>query len=447
MKQILLVLFLLISINAFPQTGQYIKDSKTGCMIWSYEYSLGAGISWTGDCKNNYAEGNGTLLCYEDGKLAAEYTGQMKGGKFNGKGKYSIFGLGVMEGDFTDGLLNGKGAIYFDNGGKTIGNFVNGDFLNLDDNYLAVLKKEYLTLKDSTEIYINGNGSDMFFYYALVPDKEINAVLILLPSAGETSENVISCNKELMQKAYDNGILTAVISCNNNKSLESDMRAMNFFEIVFEKLVTKFSAPKDKFILSGLSLGGENALLYTEMSRNKKYNTYIYPLAVIGADPPVDNVTLYHHAKYEIDLYAKDTTKITDSKQMALNEDNFIIKYYHDLYGGPPEEFPDKYSASSVFSLNRDDGGNAKFLIDVPVRIYSDPDVVWQLKNKSRDFYHMNAADQSAMINFLMLKGNKNAEFVQALGKGYRVDGTRHPHSWSIVDPAGCIEWILKLAK
>ena len=51
------------------------------------------------------------------------------------------------------------------------------------------------------------------------------------------------------------------------------------------------------------------------------------------------------------------------------------------------------------------------------------------------------------MIRFLMLNGNKNAAFIQALGKGYRVDGTRHPHSWSIVNPAEFIKWILELIK
>ncbi len=59
----------------------------------------------------------------------------------------------------------------------------------------------------------------------------------------------------------------------------------------------------------------------------------------------------------------------------------------------------------------------------------------------------MNALDQSAMINYLRRLGNKDAEFINAFGKGYRLDGTRHPHSWSIVDAANCINWIKKIVE
>jgi hypothetical protein len=448
MRLLIFGLLIILTTNCFAQSnGQFVKEHKNNCKIWLDEVTPTDSLIWNGNCKNNFASGQGFLQWYQNNKLAATYNGEMKQGKFHGKGKFEIIGYATFEGTFINGALNGKGAAYFNNGGKTIGNFVNGDFLNLDDKYLTVLKKQYVDIKDSTEIYGNHDEVDKLFYYSLIPDKKIEAVLVLFPSTGETVENVISCNKELMQLAYDNNILSAVASANYNKTLESDKAAMFFFETVFEELITKFKAPKDKFILSGLSLGGENALQYTEMSRNKRYTTYVKPLAVIGVDPPVDYVTLYHHAKDEIALYSKNPAKITASKQLALNEDNFLIKYFHNLYGGSPEEFPDKYSDGSLFSLDHEDAGNAKYLIDVPVRIYCDPDVVWQLMNKGRDFYHMNAPDQSAMIRFLMLKGNKNAEFIQALGKGYRVDGTRHPHSWSIVDPADCIKWILELIK
>jgi len=447
MKHIILSLILLSSFNVFSQTGQYVKDIKTGCMIWSDEYSPKDSLIWSGSCKNGYAFGNGILRWYQDHKLAVIYTGQMNQGKLNGKGKYEIIGYATFEGNFTNGALNGKGAAHYSNGGKTIGNFVDGNFLNLDDKYLAILRKQYLNINDSTEIYINDNGSDQLFYYALIPRQTINAVLVLFPSTGETAENVISCNKNLMQQAYNNNILPVVVSVNYNKTLESDQKAMQLFDTVFEDLIRKYRVPKDKFILSGLSLGGMNALQYTEMSRNKKYITFIKPLAVIGIDPPIDMADLYNGAKKSIIKYEKEGADLSESKKIALNEDRFIIDNFTKLYGGSPEEFPDKYTEASQFSRNREDGGNAKYLIDVPVRVYCDPDIVWQLKNKSRDYYDLNAANLSAMTNFLMQSGNTRAEFIPAIGKGFRVDGKRHPHSWSIVEPIDCIKWILNLAK
>ena len=72
----------------------------------------------------------------------------------------------------------------------------------------------------------------------------------------------------------------------------------------------------------------------------------------------------------------------------------------------------------------------------------SDPDIDWQLTNRRVDFYDMNAVDGAAIINRLHLDGNEQAEFVNALGKGYRPDGTRHPHSWSLAKPEECLQWI-----
>lgn len=447
MKYILVALLLTGAINLFSQTGQYVKDHKTHCKIWLDEYTPTDSLIWNGDCKNGFGFGKGILQWYQNNKLSAIYNGKMKQGKFDGKGKFEIIGYATFKGNFINGVLNGKGAAYYHNGGKTIGHFANGDFLNLDNSYLSLLKKQTVAIKNTWATYGNINKEDNLFYYTLVPKKQIQAVLILFPSYGETAENVISCNKILMQKACSKNILTVVVAANSNNTLETDTTAKRFFDVVFEDIVINYKAPKDKFILGGLSLGGMNALQYTEMSRNPKCTTSIKPLAVIGVDPPVDMIDLYNGAKNAIVKYEKEGDKLSESKKMALREDYFIVDDFKKLYGGSPEEFPEKYVECSMFTRNSDDGGNAKYLINVPVRLYWDPDIVWQLKNKSRDYYDMNAANLSAMTNFLMQSGNKRAEFIPAIGKGFRVDGTRHPHSWSIVEPTECIKWILELTK
>ncbi|PZF74045.1 hypothetical protein DN068_04960 [Taibaiella soli] len=421
-------------------------DSVTRCKIVTDEDAPGMSIRWSGACKDGLASGNGTLVWSQQGKVLATYNGQMKAGNVEGNGKLLIPGYATMQGNFLDGSLNGQGAMYFENGGKTVGNFVNGQFLNLDAKYLPLLKKEIVALKDSTRIYDAGNPGTELFYYLLKPEGTVKAVLILFPSTGESVENVISCNRELMQLSYNAHIATAVVSANYNNSLDSDAQAMRFFETVFVALVTKYKLPRDKFILSGLSLGGENALHYTELSRNNRYDTYVKPIAVIGVDPPVDMNNLYHNAKSMKEEYEREGDSLAESKKVALAEDRFLIDEFHKLYGGSPEQFPQRYIDGSEFSRDQEDGGNAKFLIHVPVRLYCDPDILWQLKYKGRDYYHMNAADLSAMTSFLMKKGNKQVEFIPALGKGFRVDGTRHPHSWSIVDPKDCVEWMLGIA-
>jgi hypothetical protein len=48
------------------------------------------------------------------------------------------------------------------------------------------------------------------------------------------------------------------------------------------------------------------------------------------------------------------------------------------------------------------------------------------------------------MINLLQLKGNKEAELIVTQDKGIRLNGRKHPHSWSIMDSEDCLIWIFK---
>ncbi|RCH54189.1 hypothetical protein DJ568_12860 [Mucilaginibacter hurinus] len=445
-KTLILCLSLSISSYSVAQNGKYTNDVRTGCKLWTDNFSENETMNWAGPCLNGYANGNGSITWHQNNKKIAVYRGNVRAGKINGAGKLIIYGYAIFKGNFVNGALNGLGAAYFNNGGKTVGNFSNGNFLNLDAPYLKLLKKEDVALIDSTGIYGNDDNSTGLFYYLLKP-RLAKGAIILLPSTGETAENVISCNKKLMQLAYNNNIATAVLSVNFNKSLESDKQTIDFLETVFNRLVEKHKLPKNKFILSGLSLGGCNALRYTEMSRDSTYNTYLKPLAVIGIDPPVDMADLYNNAKEQIIEYEKEGSALSESKKAALNECYFLIEEFHKQYGGSPIEHPQNYIGGSQFSRNQTDGGNAKHLLQLPVRLYCDPDILWQLKYKGRDYYHMNAANLSSMINFLTKKGNKQAEFIPAIGKGFRVDGTRHPHSWSVVDAEGCVKWIRSLIK
>lgn len=471
MKLIFWSFFILIAVNSFAQNNrQLVKDIKTGCQVWSDNYSPNDSITWKGSCKDNYADGYGTLTWFQNQKPIAVYLGIMKNGNPNGKGKYVINDYGILQGNFLNGLLDGQGtAEYFNFGQKHIGtfkngvlnglgeinftdgrqlkgSFTNGTLLDLDKPYLEVLKKNISSVIDTANIYLGDGESKSLFYYTLTP-KTVKAVLVLFPSSFESCEDVISNNKKLIQKSFDKGIMTLVLSSNFNSSLSLDNFALNFINQTFTEITTKSNVPKDKFILCGLSLGGMNALRYTEMAQDKNFITSIKPIAVIGVDPPVDEMGLFHRAQDEVTLYQPDSLKLNKGQQNALAEGKMLVADFKDLYGGTPEQTPTKYIQHSPFSRTEKDGGNAKYLLKIPTKIYCDPDINWHLINRQRDYYHINASDQTALINYLTLNGNKNAEFKSCIGKGYRLDGTRHPHSWSIIDTEDCIKWIEQLIK
>ncbi len=467
---IYILLVFIATIGIAQNNSQFIQDKNTGCKVWSDNYSPNDSITWKGACKDNFAHGNGILTWFVEKKIVATYVGEMKKGNPFGKGKYTINDYGILQGKFVDGLLNGqgsaeyfnfgqmqigtfkngilngKGEINYTDGRKIKGNFVNGNLLDLDPPYLELLSYNSSKIVDIENIYQGDGESNSLFYYTLVP-KKIKAILVLFPSSFESCESVLSCNKFLIQKCFERGIMTVVISINFNRSLSMDKFTFEFINTTFTEITTKFNTPKDKYILCGLSLGGMNALRYTEMSQDSNYNTSIKPIAVVGVDPPVDEMGLYKRALDEVNLYQADSSNLNTGQLNALAEGKMIVNDYNQMYGGSPEINAQEYIKHSPFTRSEIDGGNAKYLLNIHIKIYCDPDIDWHLKNRSRDYYHINAADQTALINFLLLKGNKNVEFKSSIGKGVRIDGTRHPHSWSIIDTENCITWIENIIK
>jgi len=90
------------------------------------------------------------------------------------------------------------------------------------------------------------------------------------------------------------------------------------------------------------------------------------------------------------------------------------------------------------------DGGNARWLKNTPIRIYVEPAIGRRLEHWDRDVYGCNITDATALLNVLRLLGNKDAELITTSDRGYRPDGSRNPHSWSIVDETELVTWLRK---
>ena len=95
--------------------------------------------------------------------------------------------------------------------------------------------------------------------------------------------------------------------------------------------------------------------------------------------------------------------------------------------------------------MNKKYGENEKFLKNTSVRAYHDVDIAWRLINRNQTVHNSNYEVTAELINRLMLMGNKKAEFMQSFKTGYRSNGRRHPHSWSIVDEVEFIQWMKKI--
>ena len=126
-------LFVFLTLVIFGLPGHANEDAAptwtadaNGCKVWNARPQTGETVTWSGACKNGYAEGPGFVQWLQDGKLESRIESIYIQGKLNGKATY-ISANGVRtEGDFIDGVLSGKGVTTWPNGDRYEGNFAHG---------------------------------------------------------------------------------------------------------------------------------------------------------------------------------------------------------------------------------------------------------------------------------------------------------------------------------
>ena len=235
---------------------------------------------------------------------------------------------------------------------------------------------------------------------------------------------------DLPFKLAQNQILTIIPTFQDGVlSLGVDSLSQLALVIIIKDVVTKNKLEGQKYFVGGFSIGGSCAIQYAENASAK-------PTAVFAIDPPLDFERFYHSAKRDIRL----------SKEKEASQENiYMIARLEKETGGTPSTHLDRYYQLSPYSFSDTTQSAIKKLINTPLRIYTEPDVSWWLKERNADLTSMNATTCSAMINELNRLGNQKAQFMITHNKGYRKpDQKRHPHSWSIVDNDELINWLLK---
>ncbi len=290
-----------------------------------------------------------------------------------------------------------------------------------------------LSNSDPHDLYrSHDKDSSILFYKLIIPKTKPIAAIVILPGAGEPLDYAAD-QITLHKLAVDKGFLVIFPSINQISTKQIHEHEM--LNKIFTQVIKRFNIPKDKFVLGGFSGGAMLSLGYAEKANREKGSTTIVPKAIFGIDPPLDYTHLWQHCINDLER---------NFSEAAVAEGKWVTEMYKKEFGGSPEEFPEKYIKYSIYSHNQKDGGNAKYLLNTPVLLYTEPDVTWAMKNRQRDFYDLNALDISAMINLLQLGGNKKAELIITHDKGVRPNGQKHPHSWSIMDSQQCLDWIMK---
>lgn len=105
----------------FPKAA-WIQDPQSGCRILNKKPEEAEAIKYTGVCKDGYANGNGKVEWFKNGKPNGVTTGDWLNGLPNGhvvhEGVDSSF-----EGDYVDGKINGSGKVTLKDGSIYVGQF------------------------------------------------------------------------------------------------------------------------------------------------------------------------------------------------------------------------------------------------------------------------------------------------------------------------------------
>lgn len=89
-------------------TGNWITDQRTKCKVWIPDPKINrTAVTWSGSCKNGFAEGEGTLEWFKDGNSIEVCQGKMREGKLNGHGFLTLGNFGRFEGEFLDNQMYG----------------------------------------------------------------------------------------------------------------------------------------------------------------------------------------------------------------------------------------------------------------------------------------------------------------------------------------------------
>lgn len=206
------------------------------------------------------------------------------------------------------------------------------------------------------------------------------------------------------------------------------------FQVCINDAFRKYGIESRQYVIGGLSAGGAMAVGFAEaVLRDGKSD--LVPKAVFAVDPVLDLAELYRASERE----AKRDCKV-DGAAVGTSEAKFVTGML-DRKLGNPKDSPSNYVARSPYTMSRDDGGNARYLRTIPVRVYHELDPMWSMKERCRPIGDENGIVGCNFIYDLYTSGNTKADVVLTQNRGHRLDGTRHPHSWNIVEEEGFIAW------
>ena len=284
-------------------------------------------------------------------------------------------------------------------------------------------KKKELEKEVKIETFITDD------FEIIKPIENSKAVLILFGGFGEKAAD-IKREFQVLDIAKKNQISLVLMNYSNKLWLEENDKK-NLATLLQNTLEKHNLSHKDIYI-GGFSSGGIVSLLISNYITGMK-EFYIDPKGVFIADSPIDLLALYKASEINIKKNFSD---------VAVQESTWILQLFNKELGNPKDGISN-YEKHAVFTSESNYTKNLSNLKNTKIRLYTEPDLNWWKVNRKTDFEQTNAYYIQKLSKSLHKLDFKDVAYITTKNKGYRANGDRHPHSWSIIDKENLFNWIL----
>jgi len=263
--------------------------------------------------------------------------------------------------------------------------------------------------------------------YELKITSSQKAVLVLFPCYPCDKENTKS-EAKFLDKIENDGITTLLLNINMKLYLSEEEKAS--YSKLINSILDDNKVDKSNVYIGGFSGGGNISLLVT--NHLLKTNNELKPKGVFAIDSPIDIEKLYYNAKADIAKHASE---------VSYEESLYIVDLLEKSIGNPKDSILN-YKKLSPYLSSIDYNENIKYLKDIKVNLYCEPDLEWQGENRNRKYEELNAYMLDKAYQSLKKIGSSKAKFIKTKNKGYRANGEKNPHSWSLVNKKDLLDWI-----
>ena len=253
------------------------------------------------------------------------------------------------------------------------------------------------------------------------------AVLVLFPCYPCDIENT-KTEAKFLNKIEDDGITILLLNINMKLYLSEEEKVK--YSKLINSILDENKVDKKNVYIGGFSGGGNISLVLTNYLLQTKND--LSPKGVFAIDSPIDIEKLYYNAKADI---------VKHASEVSYEESLYLVDLLEKTIGNPKDSL-ENYKKSSPYLCSIDYNENIKYLKDIKVNLYCEPDLEWQGKNRNRKYEELNSYMLDKSCESLNKLGNSKAKFIKTINKGYRANGEKNPHSWSLVNKKDLLDWI-----